>query len=68
MVVWVFVGLGILTYAVNIWLYFFFKKRPHRDWFERLSTYFGVNMTLLMTDGVFMLVAKVLEDALLVVE
>lgn len=58
----VMILLTVFTYGANILLYRFFKKRPDRDPLERLATYFGMNMTVLMADGVFLFVAKMVEN------
>lgn len=61
----VLIGLTIFTYGANFLLYRFFQKRPDRDVMERLATFFGMNMTVLMADGIFLFVAKMLENLVL---
>lgn len=64
----VIVGLTIFTYSVNFLVYFYLKHRPKADWFERLSMYFGVNMSLLLADGFFLFLGKIVEEGILVIE
>ncbi|KAF1300610.1 MULTISPECIES: hypothetical protein [Enterococcus] len=68
MIVDVIIGLTIFTYGVNFLVFLYLKYRPKRDWLERLSIYFGVNMSLLLADGVFLFLGKIFEEGILVIE
>lgn len=67
-VVWVLVAAGVLLYGVNIFLYFYLKKRPHWQIGERLGLYLSVNMSMLFVDGIFLFIAKLFEEAVFVLE
>ena len=39
-----------------------------KDYLEKIAIYFGTNMTLLFTSGIFLFFGKIVEDGILVFE
>ncbi|MTD37557.1 hypothetical protein GIX45_02690 [Erwinia sp. CPCC 100877] len=54
--------LTLFTYGSNFGLYFILKQKETIQGIEKISIIFGVNMTVLLLDGVFLMIGKVLVD------
>lgn len=67
MIGWVLVGATVITYGSNFLAYRYLKNRPS-DWFEKIALYFGVNMSVLFADGIFLFIAKLVEEGILLIE
>ncbi|MEI5994704.1 hypothetical protein [Candidatus Enterococcus mansonii] len=55
--------LTIFTYGSNFILYFVLKTKEKMEGIEKLSIFFGVNMTILLLDGVFLFIGKAISDS-----
>lgn len=55
----------IITYGTNGFLYFKFKG-TEISLTEKIAVYFGVNMTLLLIDGLLLFFAKATEEGLVI--
>lgn len=51
-----------LTYGVNVFLYYYVKKRPQIGSIESLAMWLGVNMTVLFFDGILLLIGILLTS------
>ncbi|ASZ06763.1 MULTISPECIES: hypothetical protein [Enterococcus] len=60
--------LTVLVYGVNFLVYMYLKINKIKDYLEKLAIYFGTNMTLLFTSGIFMFFGKLVEDGILAFE
>lgn len=67
MIGWILTGAIIITYGSNFLAYRYLKN--HRsDWFEKMALYFGVNMSVLFADGLFLFIAKLVQEGILLIE
>lgn len=55
--------LTIFTYGSNFILYMILKTKEKIQGIEKLSIIFGVNMTILLLDGVFLFIGKAISDS-----
>ncbi|WP_086314092.1 hypothetical protein A5821_001665 [Enterococcus sp. 7F3_DIV0205] len=55
--------LTIFTYGSNFILYLILRTKEKIQGIEKLSIFFGVNMTILLLDGVFLFIGKALADS-----
>ncbi|MBL4989770.1 hypothetical protein CUZ96_1662 [Enterococcus lactis] len=46
----------------------YLKINHIKDYLEKIAIYFGTNMTLLFTSGIFLFFGKIVEDGILVFE
>ena len=60
--------LTVLVYGVNFLVYMYLKINHIKDYVEKIAIYFGTNMTLLFTSGIFLFFGKIVEDGILVFE
>ena len=60
--------LTVLVYGVNFLVYMYLKINHIKDYVEKISIYFGTNMTLLFTSSIFLFFGKIVEDGILVFE
>jgi CRISPR/Cas system-associated protein Csx1 len=60
--------LTVLVYGVNFLVYMYLKINHIKDYLEKIAIYFGTNMTLLFTSGIFLFFGKIVEDGILVFE
>lgn len=60
--------LTIVTYLANYLTYLFMKHKKIRNGFERCALFLAVNMSLILFDGLFAVIGKVLFDELLLLE
>ncbi|MGM0138476.1 hypothetical protein IGI65_000918 [Enterococcus sp. DIV0755b] len=67
MIGWVLIGATVITYGSNFLAYCYLKRR-RSDWFEKIALYFGVNMSVLFADGLFLFCAKLVEEGILIIE
>ncbi|KAF1295579.1 hypothetical protein BAU15_03270 [Enterococcus sp. JM4C] len=58
----------VFTYGTNFLVYLYLKNQRKADVIEKLSIYFGVNMSVMLMDGVLLFVGKLLEDGILLLE
>lgn len=56
-------ALTAFTYGSNFFLYLLLRQKEKMHDIEKLSIFFGVNMTLLLLDGVFVIIGKVIADS-----
>ncbi|MGM0219698.1 hypothetical protein [Enterococcus sp. AZ126] len=54
--------LTIFTYGSNFILYLILRTKEKIKGIEKLSIFFGVNMTILLLDGVFLFIGKAIAD------
>ncbi|MFK4566495.1 hypothetical protein [Enterococcus sp. UD-01] len=54
--------LTLFTYGSNFGLYFILRKKKKIQGIEKMSIIFGVNMTVLFLDGIFLMIGKILID------
>jgi hypothetical protein len=54
--------LTLFTYGSNFGLYFILKQKEKIQGIEKMSIIFGVNMTILFLDGIFLMIGKILID------
>ncbi len=50
--------LTVLVYGVNFLVYMYLKINHIKDYLEKIAIYFGTNMTLLFTSGIFLFLEK----------
>lgn len=55
--------LTVFTYGSNFILYMTLRTKEKIQGIEKLSIFFGVNMTVLLLDGIFLFIGKVLSDS-----
>ncbi len=60
--------LTVLVYGVNFLVYMYIKINHIKDYLEKIAIYFGTNMTLLFTSGIFLFFGKLVEDGILAFE
>jgi len=60
--------LTVLVYGVNFLVYMYLKINHIKDYLEKIAIYFGTNMTLLFTSGIFLFFGKIVEDGILIFE
>ena len=60
--------LTIITYLANYLTYLFMKHKKIKNAFERCSLFLAVNMTLILFDGLFAVIGKILFYELLLLE
>ncbi|MFB5230049.1 hypothetical protein A5831_001952 [Enterococcus faecium] len=60
--------LTVLVYGVNFLVYMYLKINHIKDYVEKITIYFGTNMTLLFTSSIFLFFGKIVEDGILVFE
>ncbi|MBO0424289.1 hypothetical protein [Enterococcus plantarum] len=54
--------LTVFTYGSNFILYLILRTKEKIQGIEKLSIFFGVNMTILLLDGVFLFVGKAIAN------
>ncbi|MBO0468747.1 hypothetical protein JZO73_14670 [Enterococcus plantarum] len=54
--------LTVFTYGSNFILYLILRTKEKIQGIEKLSIFFGVNMTILLLDGVFLFVGKTIAN------
>ncbi|EOL42446.1 hypothetical protein RV11_GL001997 [Enterococcus phoeniculicola] len=62
------VGMIVFTYGTNFLVYLYLKNQKKVGILEKLSIYFGINMSVMLADGVLLFFGKLLEDGILVFE
>ncbi|XUD11529.1 hypothetical protein IGJ55_000684 [Enterococcus sp. AZ170] len=55
--------LTVFTYGSNFILYMTLRTKEKIQGIEKLSIFFGVNMTVLLLVGIFLFIGKVLSDS-----
>lgn len=60
--------LTIVTYLANYLTYLFMKHKKIKNSFERCALFLAVNMSLILFDGLFAVIGKILFDELLLLE
>lgn len=60
--------LTVLVYGVNFLVFMYLKINHIKDHVEKIAIYFGTNMTLLLTSGIFLFFGKLVEDGILIFE
>ncbi|CAI3250180.1 hypothetical protein [Enterococcus cecorum] len=60
--------LTIITYLANYLTYLFMKHKKIKNGFERCALFLAVNMSLMLFDGLFAVIGKILFDELLLLE
>jgi len=53
---------------VNFLVFMYLKINHIKDYVEKIAIYFGTNMTLLLTSGIFLFFGKLVEDGILLFE
>lgn len=56
-------ALTAFTYGSNFFLYLLLRQKEKMQDSEKLSIFFGVNMSLLLLDGIFAIIGKVIADS-----
>ncbi|MBP2098711.1 hypothetical protein [Enterococcus rivorum] len=59
--------LTVFTYGSNFILYLILKEKKKMHGLEKLSILFGVNMTILLLDGIFLFVGKMVSSSSVIV-
>lgn len=60
--------LTIITYLANYLTYLFMKHKKIKNDSERCALFLAVNMSLMLFDGLFAVIGKILFDELLLLE
>lgn len=60
--------LTIITYLANYLTYLFMKHKKIKNGSERCTLFLAVNMSLMLFDGLFAVIGKILFDELLLLE
>ncbi|EPH93187.1 MULTISPECIES: hypothetical protein [unclassified Enterococcus] len=60
--------LTLLVYSVNFLVFAYTRIYRIEDCLEKMAIYFGTNMSLLFTSGIFLFFEKIIEDGILVLE
>lgn len=68
MVTSMIIFLTVLVYGVNFLIFMYLKINHIKDYVEKIAIYFGTNMTLLLTSGIFLFFGKLAEDGILIFE
>ena len=68
MVMNMIIFLTVLVYGVNFLVFMYLKINHIKDYVEKIAIYFGTNMTLLLTSGIFLFFGKLVEDGILLFE
>ena len=68
MVMNMIIFLTVLVYGVNFLVFMYLKINQIKDYEEKIAIYFGTNMTLLLTSGIFLFFGKLVEDGILLFE
>ncbi|MGX7244166.1 hypothetical protein ACWOC1_04895 [Enterococcus quebecensis] len=55
--------LTIFTYGSNFILFMLLKQKEKIQGVEKLSIIFGVNMTILLLNGIFLFIGKMISDS-----
>lgn len=63
MLIELIIVLTIFTYGSNFILYLILRTKEKIQGIEKLSIFFGVNMTILLLDGVFLFIGKAISDS-----
>lgn len=63
MVLELVIMLTVFTYGSNFILYLILKGKEKIKGLEKLAILFGVNMTILLLDGVFLFIGKAISDS-----
>nr|WP_242596654.1 hypothetical protein [Enterococcus plantarum] len=62
MLIELIIVLTVFTYGSNFILYLILRTKEKIQGIEKLSIFFGVNMTILLLDGVFLFVGKTIAN------
>ncbi|OEG14873.1 hypothetical protein BCR22_13945 [Enterococcus plantarum] len=62
MLIELIIVLTVFTYGSNFILYLILRTKEKIQGIEKLSIFFGVNMTILLLDGVFLFVGKAIAN------
>ena len=68
MVMNMIIFLTVLGYGVSFLVFMYLKINHIKDYVEKIAIYFGTNMTLLLTSGIFLFFGKLVEDGILLFE
>ncbi|MGM0125262.1 hypothetical protein IGI37_002660 [Enterococcus sp. AZ194] len=62
------VVMTVFTYGTNFLVYLYLKNQRKADILEKISVYFGINMSVMLIDGILLFFGKLVEDGILLLE